>query len=253
MPGLTSQEVMVIVNRWIGVQGGYLGDFSYRTHAEFYPEYCGVDADPYEYEGTTRERFIQILSDLDARSQARVVRGVIERFPINGPEAPKTRDEKLEQRLLSTAERIERDSAVAHPSPAITSDVVRRALDDAETLIGSAEAGNAVDRIHTALHGYLLALCEAADIKYPEGANLTRLFTVLRTEHPALQDSGLRRQDVTTVLRSTAAILDSFQPIRNQASLAHPNPVLDEPEAFLMINAARTLFHYLDKKLALDS
>jgi hypothetical protein len=33
--GLTNGEVIQVVNRYIGVSGGYLGDFSYRTHAEF--------------------------------------------------------------------------------------------------------------------------------------------------------------------------------------------------------------------------
>lgn len=45
---------MKIVNRYIGVRDGYLGDFTYRTHAEFYPEYCGLDIDPATYPGTTR-------------------------------------------------------------------------------------------------------------------------------------------------------------------------------------------------------
>jgi hypothetical protein len=44
--GLTEQEVMIIVNQWIGVRGGYLSDFTYRTHGECYAEYCGVDAKP---------------------------------------------------------------------------------------------------------------------------------------------------------------------------------------------------------------
>ena len=43
---LTRQEVLKVVNRYIGVDGGYLGDFSYRTHADFYPEYCDLDTDP---------------------------------------------------------------------------------------------------------------------------------------------------------------------------------------------------------------
>lgn len=48
MSGLRQRDVMVMVNRWIGVSGGYLGDFTYRTHAEFYPEYCGLAYDPNE-------------------------------------------------------------------------------------------------------------------------------------------------------------------------------------------------------------
>ena len=34
--GLTDGEITRIVNRYIGVSGGYLGDFSYRTHVDFY-------------------------------------------------------------------------------------------------------------------------------------------------------------------------------------------------------------------------
>jgi hypothetical protein len=29
--------VVRVVNDYIGVSGGYLGDFTYRTHQEFYP------------------------------------------------------------------------------------------------------------------------------------------------------------------------------------------------------------------------
>lgn len=50
---LTEGEITRVVNRYIGVAGGYLGDFSYRTHADFYPEYCNLDIDPGGYEGTT--------------------------------------------------------------------------------------------------------------------------------------------------------------------------------------------------------
>lgn len=247
--GLSQQEIMIIVNRWIGVKSGYLGDFSYRTHAEFYAEYCGIDANPDEYEGTTRERFIQLLTDLPPRYQAKVVRGVLERFPIEKAEAPATRHEELATRLVSIAERIERGSIIATPSPEVTSDALRRALGDAETLMASAEAGNAVDRVHTAFHAYLIALCENAGLDYPADPSMTRLFKDLRQSHTAFVGTGPRAEDITNILRAMASIIDSLMPVRNMASLAHPNPVLADPEALLVINSVRTLFHYLDAKL----
>ena len=250
MAGLTSQEVMIIVNRWIGVSGGFLGDLTYRTHAEFYPMYCGIDYDPYDIDGTTRERFIQILSNAPPRDQAKIVRGVLERFPLSQESAVKTRTEELRNRLDSIAARIERDSAVLQPEPRVTSAVVERALTDAEALIGTADATSAIDRVHTALHGYMIALCEHAGLRYAENASLPKLFNILRESHPTLQDLGPRSQDVRTVLRAMASILDSLQPVRNRASLAHPNPrLLDDPEAMLVVNAARTLIHYLDARL----
>jgi hypothetical protein len=46
------------------------------------------------------------------------------------------------------------------------------------------------------------------------------------------------------------SIMDVLNPIRNNASMAHPNDLLDPPEAMLVINAARTILHYIDTKLA---
>ena len=48
---LTDREITRVVNRYIGVSGGYLGDFSYPTHADFYPEYCDLEIDPYAIDG----------------------------------------------------------------------------------------------------------------------------------------------------------------------------------------------------------
>jgi hypothetical protein len=248
MAGLTRQEVMKVVNRYIGVSGGYLGDFSYRTHAEFYPEYCGLDIDPQLLGGTTRERFISILTDAQPADQARILRGVLERFPLG--EIPPTRTQSLRDEIESWIRRLEGMSPIGPPTPHITSDVVARAIGDAETLIRTSGATSGVDRIHTALHGYLLAVCGQAGILYPPDATLTQLFRLLRNHHPALQSIGPRPQDVEQVLRASASIMDALNPVRNRASVAHPNPfLLPSEEAMLVINIARTLLHYLDSKL----
>ncbi len=60
--------------------------------------------------------------------------------------------------------RLEGMEGVAAPSPAITSNVVDRAISDAETLIRTTGATSGVDRIHTALHGYLRAVCDDAEL-----------------------------------------------------------------------------------------
>jgi hypothetical protein len=249
MSGLTPREIMVIVNRWIGVSSGYLGDFSYRTHAEFYPEYCDLSYNPDDLVGTTRERFIEILKSAPPDHQARIVEGVLERFPIDGADAPPTRTAKLRAQLCDAITRIRRGGGVLHPSPEVTSDVVRRTLADAETLVERAEAGHAVDRVHTALHGYLQALCTAAEIEPEPDASVTHLLKALRQEHATLRAKGPRAPDIDSMLKGMSSIIDKLQPVRNRASLAHPNPILPEPEANLVINAVRTVFHYLDQKL----
>jgi hypothetical protein len=248
--GLTNPEIMRVVNRYIGVADGYLGDFTYRSHREFYPEFCSLDIDPAGSPGTTRERFIQILSEATPRSQARIIRGVLERFPVGGGSAPQTRTKELRSDLEQMAARLE-GTAVAATDPRFTSEVVRLAIADAETLLQTSGATSGVDRIHTALHGHLLAVCEAAGLQHPSGASITQLYKVLRERHSKLSQLGPRALEIDKILKALSVVVDALQPVRNLASVAHPNrDLLDPPEAMLVINAARTILYYLDTKLS---
>ena len=83
--GLKQSEISKVVYRYIGVSGGYLGDFSYCSHHEFYVQ-LDLDIDPYKYDGTTRERFVKILGESSPQVQARILEGVLERFPVSSSE-----------------------------------------------------------------------------------------------------------------------------------------------------------------------
>jgi hypothetical protein len=251
MAGLSNPDIMKIVNRYIGVSGGYLGDFSYRSHSDFYPEYCNLDINPDQYEGTTRVKFIEVLKNAPPEAQAKIVRGVLERFPINAENKPSTRTQEVFDDLVEMAKRLENASPIATPDPKTTSTIVERAINDVETLIQSSGAISGVDRIHTALHGYLQAVCDREKIAYVKDDSMTKLFKLLRQSHPALQNLGSRSQDIERVFQSFASILDALNPIRNNASVAHPNNnLLEKDEAMLVINVARTLLHYLDAKFS---
>ncbi|MBE3037753.1 MAG: abortive infection family protein [Chloroflexi bacterium] len=237
-----------MVNRYIGVQGGYLGDFSYRTHAEFYLEFCDVDIDPNQYEGTTRQRFISILTNSEPDIQARILGGVLRKYPVGSSEL---RTQQRFDEIQAMIGRLEGAVAVTSPSPRITSDVVERAISDAETLLRASGATSGVDRIHTALHGYLRAVCDEAGITYGADSSLTDMFGLLRQLHPRLQQAVQHASEVQRIIRSFGVVLDALNALRNRGSVAHPNPVLlADDEAFLAINAARTVLHYLDAKIS---
>jgi abortive infection Abi-like protein len=246
MPDLTRGNIHRLVNNYMGVEGGYLADFSYQSHHDFYIE-LDLDFNPYELEGTTRERFIHILSNADPSDQAKIIRGVLNRFPFGSN--PLRTQEKYNQ-FIEIANSIEGASVVNIPKLAITSDVVERALSDAETLIRTAGATSGVDRIHTVLHGYLEAVCDSQSITYQASSTLNQLFNLIRDQHPAFNNQGARQQDIVTIFRAFGGILNSLNPIRNQASVAHPNQtLLEDSEAMLVINSARTILHYIDSKI----
>ena len=246
MAGLEKRDVLVVVNRYIGVDSGYLGDFNYRSHAEFYEE-CGLDIDPYAYDGTTRERFIKIVTDADPRTQATILRGILERYPVGSSDLRTQASHDRIAEMITLCD----GAAVGDPELRISSDVVRRAIGDAETLLRTGGPTSAVDRVHTALHGYLMAACRDKGIGYPPDPSILDLFKLLKSDHPSLQDLGPHREAVVKVLRSLGSVMDALNPARNRGSVAHPNEqLLDPDEAMLFINAARTILQYLDAKLS---
>lgn len=248
MAGMTVQEISRLVNRYIGVSGGYLGDFSYSSHRSFYPEYCDLDFNPDSIQGTTRERFIDIATNASPADQAKIVRGILEKYP---PGSDERRTKELHDEFLHLADRLQGAPSVKTPTLASTSEVVTRALRDAETLLKNNGATSGVDRVHTALHGHLRVVCLQAGIEFRPDATMVALMKQLRDQHPALSNLGPREQDIAQVLRALSSIMDSLNPIRNNASVAHPNDqLLDHNEAMLVINVTRSVLHYLDGKLS---
>jgi len=84
---------------------------------------------------------------------------------------------------------------VTSPLLEVTSDAVERALADAEQLIHARGAVSGVDRVHTAFHGYLRAVCAKLNIVIPDDAGITQLFKLVRENHPAFASGGPRAED----------------------------------------------------------
>jgi hypothetical protein len=143
-------------------------------------------------------------------------------------------------------------SIIETPSLSITSEIVQKAIDDAKTLIEKNGATSGIDRIHTALHGYLKAICEKEQIIISVKNPKMHDFFKAIIQDEKLKIDGNRKIDIERIIYSMANILDALNPIRNMASVAHPNDsLLDEDEAILVINTAQTLLHYINSKFKL--
>ena len=256
---MTPAEIDLLVHRYLAADGGYLFGFSYNDHDSFYTQYCdmpGVDvASGRARYGSTKRVFRAILAEAAPAEQARIIRGVLTKFPpeeFATDDAPKRAD--AARRLLEVAARLD-GLVVSGGERLITTETVQRALADAEGLLTTSGAVSAVDRVHTALHGHLRYLSAEARIVVEQAdAPPGNYLTALINEHPKLQVPGPRRDEIKRILRTSNAIIAAVNTIRNNASLAHPNEeLLDEHEAMLVINLTRTLLQYLDRKLSTDS
>jgi hypothetical protein len=204
--------------------------------------------------GTTRKAFIGVLRESSPDDQARIFNGILDKFPIEKfPEEELPRKQKVREQLITIADRLRGGPSVRAESLRVQSEAVGRAIADAETLIRERGASSGVDRVHTTLHGYLLALARRHQVDAGKDPSMTDLIKALRQRLPVLQESTSRGRDVGSILKAISAILGSLDPIRNRASGAHPNDdILAEPEALLVIDAARTVLNYLTRKLNVE-
>lgn len=249
---LTRGEIRRLVHNWIGVHDGYLGHFGYASHDRFWLEVCDRFVDTTGFAGTTRACFETTLFEVDTNEQAAVLRAILDEYPRDDepdPDRPTFRSSELHRAILAWISRLETGQIAVEVEIESPSDIVRRALDDAASLLRTTGPQSAVDRVHTALHGYLRSLCEEIDVHLDGRPTMNQLFKALRGSHPALADVGTRAEDVKRILGAMATILDALNPVRNRGSVAHPNDqLIGEPEAHLVINVVRTLLNYLEDK-----
>jgi hypothetical protein len=251
---MTPREIDRLVEDYIGTQAGYLNGFSYSIHDAFYHRYCDLDIDvgAYREKGlTTRRAFIEILKDAKPRDQAKIIRGVFEMLPPPEEAVDDAARKRLalHKQLLDVAIRVEADGLVETPQIAETSEVVFEALQDAEVLLKTRGPKSAVDRAHTALHGYLKKLCSDRGAVMPADPSLTTVFKVIREQLPEFAAIIPHDTEAKRVFGSMASALDSLNTIRNRGTLAHPNELLlDGPEAMLYINLSRAVLGFIEAK-----
>jgi len=189
------------------------------------------------------ELYVEIENEVGIWRQ-RIVEGVpeiVRAFKVAG------HDLRFVAVQLDDSEAVEN---VTVPTLTTTSGVVEEALRHAETLIGTHGAASGLDRVHTAFQGYLEFACEKAGIVVTQDAGITELFARLREQHPALAIADPEdKARIDQILRGISRIVDALDPIRNKKTLAHPNPLLGDPEAMLAINLSRSMLRYLDTRL----
>jgi hypothetical protein len=144
---LTRVEINKLVNRYIGVSSGYLGDFNYQTHLNFYLE-LDLDIDPNDYEGTTRARFIKILSESASDVQARILDGILKRFPVGSTEL---RTQRRRDEIVAWIARLKGVTFPGPSSPGLNPTVGTQAALRAER---QPPAGSTAGKMSAAMAGF---------------------------------------------------------------------------------------------------
>ncbi len=130
---------------------------------------------------------------------------------------------------------------------AARSGTVQKAVEDAEVFIREGRYDSAVDRVHTAFHGYLRQVLTEHGVTYGVEDGLPALFAKL---HGYYGDS-IQPPDVAerlkTILRSAGGMINAVNELRNNNTIAHPNgELIQKREAQLVIRIVNAVVDYVE-------
>ena len=244
MPDLTDNQIYSIEEAMVYPNGpGYVLDFSNRTIAMFFEDEFGIDiyAEQYAHRGSSkRNHLISFLLDTDTHTALKVLRALWERregllaADPDGVGARKAR--AITPRFKQVIGKLE-----TSPDQVRTDGVDRFSEDRTlEELIASIrrtlEANKpeaAFDHLHTYCTKRITHLLSVRGIDCSEDEPLHSRFGKYRKALMAERDL----HDFTDrALKSSISLMESFNDLRNNKSLAHDNELLGPFEARFVCN-----------------
>ena len=229
---------------------GYVLKFSDRTFSEFFDGELGVDInDPrYLINGTSKGRRLKTFLQTESKPHvARALRALWEQWDaIDGPfdeKDPNIRQQK--QRYFTIIKTIEENDQIARID-AIDKFAQNETLDELiaaiERDIRADKPAAALDRLHT------YCMKRFAHVLTQKGIPISRsdpLHSRAGKYVKALEQSGQFREMSMRVMRSSISIFESFNTVRNEASLAHDNEIVDKVEARFIFDSITSILRFM--------
>ncbi len=249
--------------RLLEMEGGYVLNFSNQTFAEFVTDTVHRDIDDSKYAGCGSSKANRLRAFWQAepnRVVGELMRALIDYQKDVEDENQRSgnsyfektteqlrQSDELRAECRNIVDRLLQDQPVPELE-ALTAisdepdfEVVARAVRDA---IEKNEPESGLDRLHTFVIKYVRTLCTG------HGLSVTRdkpLHSLFGEYVKSIEKGGLIESEMTLrILKSTISILDAFNDVRNNRSLAHDNPVLNYDEALLIFNHVASSIRFLN-------
>ncbi|MEG4092934.1 abortive infection family protein [Microcoleus sp. Pol12B4] len=262
MSDLSSIE-KVKLEKMFEMEGGYVLDFSNRTFQQFIIENTNIDISDGKYDYASGSKANR-LKAFWAKEANYIVGKLISAFLeywktkklINHIEISQA-EQALFDDCSTIAERLKQDRIVENIDAiqAYSNDkefsVLAKSIRES---IQNNEPEVALDRLHTYVVKYTKKLCDKYGISYDKNKPLHSLFgeyvKYLR------QNGFIESQMTERILKSSISILESFNDVRNNKSLAHDNPILNYHESVLIFNNVSSAIKFIEaiekEKLEVD-
>ena len=242
MSDLTTYE-KIKLERLFGMGGGYVMNFNNRTYSEFFIDNLNIDIDNEKYliSGSSKANRLRAFWRIESNYLVGILISCLLEYwqnmrndidePISLEEQILFQEcQKIAERLLvgTVVEDIDVfDEFDDEKNFALLSKSIKENIQKNDP-----ESG--LDRLHTYTIKYARKLCDKHGITYDNEKPLHSLFG----EYVKfLKQNKLIESEMTVrILRATTSILDAFNGVRNNQSLAHDNPILNHDESVLIFS-----------------
>jgi hypothetical protein len=242
---------------YLEMKTGYVCDFSNNTFAEFVLENTGVLIYSGKYSGSKASRLRAFWDQESDHLVAKLLGEMIEYWKIQKTTplvGYQVFNSVLYEECRKVVTRLQSEGAVENMD-ALTANANDN---DSVLLVQSIKASidhnqpeQALDRLHTFVVKYIRQLCTRHAIPFNHKTPLHSLFGlyVKYLEQHSLIESGMSK----IILKSSITVLDSYNSVRNNQSLAHANPLLNRDESLLICSDIFSLIKFvksIEDKLA---
>jgi hypothetical protein len=245
---LTSREKFKLEGLF-NMETGYVLDFSNRTFEEFFLTDFNIEIyDPkYHFGSNSKANLLRKFWSLESNYLVgQVTKALMDRWRDLNLLNDADLTPQVYDGCIPIVERLLQGGSVEYLD-AIKPFANERDLELLERLIRESLVRNepevALDRLHTFMVKYVRHVCDKHGIQYDRDRPLHALYGQY-VKH--LRQSGVIESDMTErILKTFISLLESFNFVRNQRSLAHDNPVLNYQESELIASGVLLALKYL--------
>jgi len=228
------------------MDGGYVLGFSNRSFGEFIAESVAKDiSDPkYDYASGSKANRLRCFWKKEANHVVgKLVKDLLDQCRLTGDDPDRLRlfgeCQRVAARLLADAP-VEALDAIAPEGDERSFQVLARAVRES---IDKNEPEAGLDRLHTYTTKLIRRLAEKRGVTINKNKPL---HSILGEYTKALRSTGLIETGMTErILKSSISIMEAFNWVRNNTSLAHDNPTLSYEESLLIYSHVCSVIRFI--------
>jgi hypothetical protein len=236
------------LEKLLDMGGGYVLGHSNRTLSELVLDTVGIDIYDEKYARGSGSKAHRLRAFWEVESNAvvgAVLHALLDERDFVRDGAPDLA-ESLTGECRNTAARLRSGSAIddaAVFAPITSGEAFEMLTREVNEAIQRHALREGLDRLHGFVVAYMRALCER------HGAAVTRetpLHSLVGLYAKAARERGLIQSEMSDrIVRSSISVMEKFNDVRNEQSLAHPNTVLNFDEALLIYRHVAATIRFL--------